>query len=80
MFIKKYEVMHRFVAELGGTVLYIGEENWPFPIPLAKNEPALIRLGTPEMGADRGESRTLRGNKCYLDTEGKPRYFSAHRS
>lgn len=36
-FVKKYEVMHRFVAEPGGTVLYIGAENWPFPIPLAKN-------------------------------------------
>lgn len=34
-FARKYEQMHRFVQEAGGvTALYIGAENWPFPIPL----------------------------------------------
>jgi Protein of unknown function (DUF2950) len=34
-FSKKYEEMHRLVREPDGrTVLYIGAENWPFPIPL----------------------------------------------
>lgn len=34
-FRKKYEEMHRLVREPDGrTVLYIGAENWPFPIPL----------------------------------------------
>ena len=34
-FARKYEEMHRLVQELdGSTVLYIGAENWPFPIPL----------------------------------------------
>jgi len=34
-FVQKYEQMHRFVQEPGGvTALYIGAENWPFPIPL----------------------------------------------
>jgi len=34
-FAKKYEEMHRLVREPdGSTVLYIGAENWPFPIPL----------------------------------------------
>ncbi len=38
-FSKKYQEMHRLVGEPdGSTVLYIGAENWPFPIPLvAKN-------------------------------------------
>src|SRR5260370_1369714 len=38
-FSKKYQEMHRLVGEAdGSTVLYIGAENWPFPIPLvAKN-------------------------------------------
>jgi hypothetical protein len=38
-FIQKYQEMHRLVKEPDGTtVLYIGAENWPFPIPLvAKN-------------------------------------------
>jgi Protein of unknown function (DUF2950) len=34
-FAEKYKEMHRLVRELDGqTVLYIGAENWPFPIPL----------------------------------------------
>ena len=34
-FSKKYQEMHRLVREPDGTtVLYIGAENWPFPIPL----------------------------------------------
>src|SRR6202140_3048724 len=38
-FSKKYRELHRLVQEAdGSTVLYIGAENWPFPIPLvAKN-------------------------------------------
>jgi len=35
-FVKKYEQMHRLVAEPDGmTTLYIGAGNWPSPIPLA---------------------------------------------
>jgi hypothetical protein len=34
-FSQKYREMHRLVREAdGNTVLYIGAENWPFPIPL----------------------------------------------
>jgi hypothetical protein len=34
-FCQKYQEMHRLVREPDGTtVLYIGAENWPFPIPL----------------------------------------------
>jgi len=34
-FAAKYQEMHRFVRQSDGTwVLYIGAENWPFPIPL----------------------------------------------
>jgi Protein of unknown function (DUF2950) len=34
-FVQKYVQMHRFAQEPGGvTVLFIGAENWPFPIPL----------------------------------------------
>ena len=36
-FVKKYQEMHRLVKEPDGTtVLYIGAENWPTPIPLVK--------------------------------------------
>jgi hypothetical protein len=34
-FAEKYEQMHRLVQEPEGlTVLYVGAENWPFPVPL----------------------------------------------
>jgi hypothetical protein len=37
-FSKKYQEMHRLVREADGTtVLYIGAENWPFPIPLVSS-------------------------------------------
>jgi hypothetical protein len=38
-FVRKYQEMHRLVSEPDKTtVLYVGAENWPFPIPLvAKN-------------------------------------------
>jgi hypothetical protein len=35
-FAQKYDQMHRLVQEPEGvTVLYVGAENWPFPVPLA---------------------------------------------
>ena len=40
-FSQKYQEMHRLVREPdGNTVLYIGAENWPFPIPLASKNGA----------------------------------------
>jgi hypothetical protein len=38
-FVQKYQEMHRWVREPGGVrVLYIGAENWPFPIPLVSRD------------------------------------------
>jgi len=40
-FTQKYQEMHRLVQESDGTtVLYIGAENWPFPIPLVSKNGA----------------------------------------
>jgi len=40
-FSQKYQEMHRLVREPDGkTVLYIGAENWPFPIPLVSENGA----------------------------------------
>ena len=37
-FVVKYQEMHRFVTEPNGAItLVVGAENWPFPIPLVKN-------------------------------------------
>jgi hypothetical protein len=53
-FCQKYREMHRLVREPDGTtVLYIGAENWPFPIPLiAKN-------GEWYFDSDRGKQEIL---------------------
>ncbi len=38
-FVQKYQEMHRWVRESGGTTtLYVGAENWPFPIPLVSRD------------------------------------------
>ena len=40
-FTRKYQEMHRLVREPDATtVLYIGAENWPFPIPLVSTDGA----------------------------------------
>jgi Protein of unknown function (DUF2950) len=40
-FSQKYQEMHRLVRQQDGTtLLYIGAENWPFPIPLVKKNGA----------------------------------------
>jgi hypothetical protein len=64
--VKKYEEMHRLVKEPAGTMLYIGAENWPTPIPLVdkggvwyfntdagKHEILFRRIGQNEMSAIR---------------------------
>jgi hypothetical protein len=41
LFVRKYQEMHRLEREADGTVpLYIGAENWPFPVPLVENKEA----------------------------------------
>ncbi len=64
-FLQKYEQSHRLVKEMtGNVVLYIGAENWPFPIPLTgtngrwtfdtgvgKQQILLRRIGKNELSA-----------------------------
>ena len=53
-FSKKYQEMHRLVREPDGiTVLYIGAENWPFPVPLASKN------GEWYFDSDRGQQEIL---------------------
>ena len=53
-FSKKYQEMHRLVREPdGSTVLYIGAENWPFPIPL------MSKNGEWHFDSDRGKQEIL---------------------
>jgi len=39
-FLEKYQEMHRLAREPEGTVLYLGAENWPFPVPLISKDGA----------------------------------------
>src|SRR5437879_1673646 len=62
-FSQKYQEMHRLVREPdGSTVLYIGAENWPFPIPLVSKNGAWFfdsKTGTQEIRLRRiGENET----------------------
>lgn len=39
MFVKKYQEMHRMRRDADGSVtLYVGAENWPFPVPLVAKD------------------------------------------
>ena len=39
-FVEKYREMHRLAREPDGTILYLGAENWPFPVPLVSKNGA----------------------------------------
>src|ERR1700722_291389 len=78
-FVKRYEEMHRLVKEPDGTtVLYIGAENWPTPIPLVnkgsawyfdteagKQEILYRRIGRNEMSAIRVCQELVAAQKEY---------------
>jgi hypothetical protein len=68
-FSEKYQEMHRLVREPdGSTVLYIGAENWPFPIPLVSKDGAWFfdsDTGTQEILFRRiGENETTAIEVC----------------
>jgi hypothetical protein len=53
-FAQKYQEMHRLVREPDGSeFIYIGAENWPFPVPL------VLRAGTWRFDGDRGKREIL---------------------
>jgi hypothetical protein len=39
-FLAKYSEMHRLAREPDATILYIGAENWPFPVPIVSTKGA----------------------------------------
>jgi hypothetical protein len=82
-FALRYEEMHRLVQEPdGSTVLYIGAENWPTPIPLvkkgnswyfdteaAKKEILYRRIGRNELSAIRVCQQLVAAQKEYYSAE-----------
>jgi hypothetical protein len=68
-FTQKYKEMHRLVREPDGTtVLYIGAENWPFPVPLVSENGSWYfdsKTGTQEILFRRiGENETTAIEVC----------------
>jgi Protein of unknown function (DUF2950) len=77
-FSEKYQEMHRLVREPdGSTVLYIGAENWPFPIPLVSKDGVWFfdsDTGKEEiMFRTVGENETTALQVCHVLAEGKER-------
>jgi hypothetical protein len=92
LFVAKYQEMHRLKREPdGSTVLYIGAENWPLPVPLVKKDggwrydtesgkAAVLarRIGQNELGAIEICHALLEAQKEYFSAprDGKPRQFA----
>jgi Protein of unknown function (DUF2950) len=75
-FSRKYQEMHRLVREPDGTtVLYIGAENWPFPIPLVSKNGAWFfdsdTGGEEILFRAIGENETTALQVCHVVTKGK---------
>jgi hypothetical protein len=77
-FRQKYQQMHRLVQEPdGSTVLYVGAENWPFPIPLLSKNGAWYFDS--DAGSGEIQFRTIGENEitaiqvCHVVAKAKPR-------
>jgi hypothetical protein len=72
-FAAKFKEMHRFVRQSDGTwVLYIGAENWPFPVPLVREKEKWFfdaEAGTQEILFRRiGENESVAIEVCHALT------------
>ncbi len=83
-FVQKYQQMHRLVKEPGGTMLYIGAENWPTPIPLVSKGSAWYfdtEAGKKEIlfrRVGRNEISTIR--VCQELVAAEKEYYSTHQN
>jgi hypothetical protein len=89
-FVVKYKEMHRLAKEPDGTTtLYVGAENWPFPVPLVnkngvwffdtdagKDEVLLRRIGNNELAAIDASRQLVDAEKQYYQKpyNGHPHY------
>ena len=85
-FLRRYDEMHRVVIEPDGTAtLYIGAENWPFPVSIAKNMSGAWYFDT-ESGKQEVLYRRIGTNEndaieiCYALVEAQRDYASALRN
>ena len=78
-FVEKYQQMHRLVRENDGRmVLYLGAENWPFPVPLVHRNAAWYfdaNAGTSEIVSRRvGENEQAVIEACQLLAAAEEKY------
>ncbi len=82
VFVQKYQQMHRLHRERDGSVtLYIGAENWPFPIPIVEKNGAWrfdVEAGQQEIRFRRIGENELHGNFglpriCYRKAQSRGR-------
>jgi len=85
-FLKRYDQMHRVVVEPDGTAtLYIGAENWPFPVAIAKTSSGGWYFDT-ESGKQEILYRRIGSNEndaieiCYALVQAQRDYATAVRS
>jgi hypothetical protein len=83
-FVEKYQEMHRLTREPDGTtVLYVGAENWPFPVPIlhkdghwsfdadaGRQEVVMRRIGENEMKAAQVCQELVEAEKEYVAAMG----------
>src|SRR5215469_13318694 len=80
--VRRFRQMHRFVKEPTGTVMYLGAENWPCPIPIVqrdgkwyydteagKQEILYRRVGRNEMSAIKISEELAAAQKTYYATQ-----------
>jgi hypothetical protein len=85
-FATKYNQMNRWVAMTDGSeVLYIGADNYPFPVPLAKNSDSRwyfdMAAGKQEILARRvGRNDLLAIDGCFALAKAEKQYFRAPRN
>jgi Protein of unknown function (DUF2950) len=84
-FVSAYNVMHRWrEIKVGGQILYIGAENYPFPIPLAKDATGKWLFDT-AAGKDEILARRIGGDEltaiaaCSALVDAQNQYFSQPR-
>ena len=91
LFVEKYQQMHRLGRESDGSAtLYVGAENWPFPVPLVsengtwhfdpeagKKEVLVRRIGENELIAIENCRKFAAAEKHYKEEPGDPTNSSA---
>jgi hypothetical protein len=84
LFVEKYQQQHRWTEEPDGTtILYVGAENWPFPVPLVhtgsrwyfdadagKQEVVMRRIGENEIEAIQVSQELVDAQKEYAASSG----------